>query len=172
MKDNRSFDFQSIISFYTAPELPLHKIKYSSRSLLHQIQYPTPPQPNQDTSNRFSAFFEDSEMTSSQMEVENHPEQHRDPPDTPPPTLKPAWTNDTTVSTLSDDIFQWLQKHQQHIQDAGELEEHSPTYEKPDLLHSQTRPTHPFQFYTSLGHSLRYPNSKTFQVFCGYSMQC
>jgi hypothetical protein len=111
IKDNSSFDFYSLISFYTAPEFPLQK-KYSSKSLLHQILYPTPPHPNQNTSNHFSAFFDDSEMTPSQMEIENHPDQHRDHPETPSPTLKPAWTNDTTVSALSDDIFQQLQKHQ------------------------------------------------------------
>jgi len=81
-------------------------------------------------------------------------------------------TPSSWVIITNSSLISWLQKHQQHIQDAGELEEHSPTYEKPDLLHSQTRPTHPFQFYTSSGHRLRYPNSKIFQVFCGYSMQC
>jgi hypothetical protein len=73
-------------------------------------------------------------MTMSQMEVENPSEHNQDDSGTSSPNLKPAWTNDTTASALSDEIFQLLQKHQQIVQDAGELEENTPTYEKPDLV--------------------------------------
>jgi ERCC4-type nuclease len=51
-----------------------------------------------------------------------------------PPVAKNDWTNDTCVSELLDEIFQQLQKHQQTIQDVGELEKVSPTYEKPEVI--------------------------------------
>jgi hypothetical protein len=45
--------------------------------------------------------------------------------------MDPSRNTDTSVSALSNEIFQHLKKFQQSAQDAGELEDTAPTYEKP-----------------------------------------
>jgi hypothetical protein len=112
-------------------ENSIQKIKFSSKSFLHQIIHP-PLNKRGPNSNRFTIFYEDSEITLSQMKTKNPSEQPQGiSSDTSPPS-KQAWSNDTTVSALSDEIFQHLQKHQQTIQDAGEIDEDAHRYKQPD----------------------------------------
>jgi hypothetical protein len=50
------------------------------------------------------------------------------------PSIKKPWTNDTCLTTVPDDIFNRLQRHQQTIQDAGELDDNPPMYKNPEQI--------------------------------------
>jgi len=52
----------------------------------------------------------------------------------PSPVIKPAWTNGTHVLALSDEIFQRLQDHKHISQEAGDLDDDSLKYEKPNAF--------------------------------------
>jgi len=120
--------FEFIIQFYLQPELSLKTVRHSPISFHQQIINPpikSAPLP----SNRFAAF-EDIDTNMPDMEIDLNIAQPI-PQNCVPVIPKQKWHSDTSVTELSDKLFNHLKQRQEIAKEAGELESDAPIYEDP-----------------------------------------
>jgi hypothetical protein len=126
-----SNQYESIINFYTQPEIPLKRHQTLTASFLQQILNPPTTSAPLPT-NQFSAFnLLDQNMP--MMKIDSNTDSLQSSP-TDPSLSKPVWSNDTSVLELTDKLFSHLKEHQEIANEAGDLKEDAPTYENPTAI--------------------------------------
>jgi hypothetical protein len=152
-----------LLHFYSRAELHLKQIKFTRNALSQQIiRQESPTTINSSFHNSFLSLFEDE--LEDTMDIDDN--------DQRPPSAQPkkvSWSMDTSIASLTEDIFSHMTEKKQKDADSGDLDLDSPDYKKPHAQFEAPEKLNQFIHFNLIRHKGAVGDTKVGQLFRSFA---